>query len=205
MKINFILYDSLLCRQVTVKCTHLQTKLWLLHLPFTPQIMCCLLPPATNFSFGAGISQSHLLVSRLLQLRKKSGTGLIILFINEKKMVTVKDATYTITKRKPEKLRLARIWSRCSALTNWASKPVGGWSSLRSRCLEVTGERENSNRRARGRHARGECLLFTRVFFLVPTTSKRLLRRLGLVIKLAHKSSKNVDEMITIIKNFIYL
>ena len=203
MKINFILYDSLLCRQVTVKCTHLQTKLWLLPLPFTPQIMCFLLPPATNFSFGAGISQSHLLVLRLLQLRKKSGTGLIILFINEKKMVTVKDATYTITKRKPEKLRLARIWSRCSALTNWASKPIGGWSSLRSRRLEVTGVRENG--RTRGRHARGECLLFTRAFFLVPTTSKRLLRRLGLVIKLAHKSSKNDNEMITIIKIFIYL
>ena len=156
--------------------------------------MCFLLPPATNFSFGAGISQSHLLVLRLLQLRKKSGTGLIILFINEKKMVTVKDATYTITKRKPEKLRLARIWSRCSTLTNWASKPIGG--------VTVTGEREN--RHARGRHSRGECLLFTHAFFLVPTTSKRLLRRLGLVIKLAHKSSKNDDEMITIIKNFIY-
>ena len=129
MKINFILYDSLLCRQVTVKCTHLQTKLWLLHLPFIPQIMCFLLPPATNFSFGAGISQSHSLVLKLLQLRKKSGTGLMIL-INEKKMVTVKDAIYTITKRKPEILRLVRIWSRCSLLTNWASKPVGGWSLI---------------------------------------------------------------------------
>ena len=41
-------------------------------------------------------------------------------------------------------------------------------SSLRSRRLEVAGERENG--RARGRHAR--C-------FFVPTTSKRLLRRLG--------------------------
>lgn len=71
--------------------------------------MCFLLPPATTFSFGAGISQSHLLVLKLLQLRKKSGTGLTILFINEKEMFTVKDATYTITKRKPEKLRLARI------------------------------------------------------------------------------------------------
>ena len=37
-------------------------------------------------------------------------------------------------------------------------------NSLRSRCLEVAGERENGH--ARGRHARG------------PTTSKRLLRRL---------------------------
>ena len=50
--------------------------------------------------------------------------------------------------------------------------------SLRSRPLEVAGEREN--RRARGRLARGEgaCLLLTRPSFLVPTTSKRLLRRL---------------------------
>ena len=45
--------------------------------------------------------------------------------------------------------------------------------SLRSRRLEVVGERENG--RARGRHA---CLL-ARPFFLVPTTSKRLLRRLA--------------------------
>ena len=37
--------------------------------------------------------------------------------------------------------------------------------------MEVTGERENG--RVRGRHARG-----ARPFFLVPTTSKRLLRRL---------------------------
>ena len=47
------------------------------------------------------------------------------------------------------------------------------WISLRSRRLEVAGERENG--RARGRHA---CLLLARPFFLVPTTSKRLLRRL---------------------------
>ena len=69
-------------------------------------------------------------------------------------------------------------------------------SSLRSRRLEVAGERENG--RARGRHARGEgaparkapenrsnshsgassplaCLLLARPFFLMPTTSKRLL------------------------------
>ena len=45
--------------------------------------------------------------------------------------------------------------------------------SLRSRRLEVVGERENG--RARGRHA---CLLLARPFFLGPTTSKRLLRRL---------------------------
>ena len=53
--------------------------------------------------------------------------------------------------------------------------------SLRSRRLEVAGERENEH--ARGRHARGAtsplaCLLLARPFFLVPTTSKRLLRRL---------------------------
>ena len=53
--------------------------------------------------------------------------------------------------------------------------------SLRSRRLEVVGERENG--RLRGRHARGStsplaCLLLARPFFLVPTTSKRLLRRL---------------------------
>ena len=44
---------------------------------------------------------------------------------------------------------------------------------------------ERDNGRARGRHARGEgatsplaCLLLARPFFLVPTTSKRLLCRL---------------------------
>ena len=45
--------------------------------------------------------------------------------------------------------------------------------SLRSRRLEVVGEREKGG--ARGRHA---CLLLARAFSLVPTTSKRLLRRL---------------------------
>ena len=47
-------------------------------------------------------------------------------------------------------------------------------TSLRGRHLEVVAERENG--RARGRHA---CLLLARPFFLVPTTSKRLLRRLA--------------------------
>ena len=51
-----------------------------------------------------------------------------------------------------------------------------GWSKLtclHSRRLEVVGEREN------GARARGvACLLLARPFFLVPTTSKRLLRRL---------------------------
>ena len=58
-----------------------------------------------------------------------------------------------------------------------------GYLSLRSRRLEVAGERENG--RARGRHA---CLLLARPFFLVPTTSKRLLRRLGLPV-LVQKNS----------------
>jgi len=61
-------------------------------------------------------------------------------------------------------------------------------SSLRSRHLEVVGERENG--RARGRHACPlACLLFSRAFFLVPTTSDRLLRSLASVIKsnLQHK------------------
>ena len=49
-------------------------------------------------------------------------------------------------------------------------------SSLRSRRLEVVGERENG--RARGRHARGEVSPSRAPVFLVPTTSKRLLRRL---------------------------
>ena len=47
---------------------------------------------------------------------------------------------------------------------------------------------ESENGRARGRHARGEgapsplaCLLLARPFFLVPTTSKRLLRKLQLL------------------------
>ena len=51
---------------------------------------------------------------------------------------------------------------------------VASWNaSLRGRRLEIVGERENG--RARGRHA---CLHLARPFFLVPTTSKRLLRRL---------------------------
>ena len=57
--------------------------------------------------------------------------------------------------------------------------------SLRSRRLEVAGEREN--RRARGRHARvsPSRVSFSRAsFFLVPTTSKRLLRRLERVYDL---------------------
>ena len=50
---------------------------------------------------------------------------------------------------------------------------------MRNRRLEVVGERENG--RARGRHASSPltCLLLARTFFLVPSTSKRLLRRLG--------------------------
>ena len=50
---------------------------------------------------------------------------------------------------------------------------------MRSRRFEVAGERENG--RARGRHAPSPlaCLLLARAFFLVRTSSKRLLRRLG--------------------------
>ena len=62
------------------------------------------------------------------------------------------------------------------------SSLIPAW--LKVACVEVVGERENE--RARGRHARGEgatsslaCLLLARPCFLVPTTSKRLLRRLG--------------------------
>ena len=56
------------------------------------------------------------------------------------------------------------------------------------------GERENG--RARGRHARGDwgviapsplaCLFLSRAFFLVPTNSKRLLRRLQIAKELRH-------------------
>ena len=63
------------------------------------------------------------------------------------------------------------------------------FASLRS--LEVVGERENG--RTRGRHARGDwapsplaCLVLSRAFFLVPTTSKRLLRRLSICQHLSH-------------------
>ena len=48
--------------------------------------------------------------------------------------------------------------------------------SMRSRRVEVVDERENG--RARGRLA---CLLLARPFFLVPTTSKRLLRWLAYI------------------------
>ena len=57
--------------------------------------------------------------------------------------------------------------------------------SPRSRRLEVVGERENG--RARGRHAR---LLLARPFFLVPTTSKRLLRRLTLVFNVFNEERR---------------
>ena len=50
------------------------------------------------------------------------------------------------------------------------------WFRLRSRYLEVVGARKN--RCTRGRHA---CLPLARPFFLVPTTSKRLLRRIILL------------------------
>ena len=72
-------------------------------------------------------------------------------------------------------------------------------SSPRSRRLEVAGERGNG--RARGRHARGEgtpssplaCLLLARPFFLVPTTCKRLLRRLPSERYLQHEEVKFVS------------
>ena len=48
-----------------------------------------------------------------------------------------------------------------------------GRNSLHSRYLEVVGARKNG---ARGRHA---SLPLARPFFLAPTTSQRLLRRLG--------------------------
>ena len=56
--------------------------------------------------------------------------------------------------------------------------------SLRSRCLEVVGERPGGwgeNGRAGGRRAPSPlaCLLLARPFFLLPITSKHLLHRLG--------------------------
>ena len=57
--------------------------------------------------------------------------------------------------------------------------------SLLSRRLEVVGKREN--RRARGRRA---CLHLARPFFLVPTTSKRLLHRLLRLRKMIFQSVK---------------
>ena len=59
------------------------------------------------------------------------------------------------------------IWVACFD-KNFTSR-----GSLRSRRLEVVGERENG--RVRERHA---CLPLARPFFLVATISKRLLRRL---------------------------
>ena len=63
-------------------------------------------------------------------------------------------------------------------------------SSLCSRRLEVVSERENE--RAQGRHA---CLL-ARPFFLLPTTSKRLLRRL------VGRLSYCVSSLITVMIDF---
>ena len=71
---------------------------------------------------------------------------------------------------------IMQVWPNVSKLFSlWSFPP-----SLRGRRLEVAGERENG--RSRGRHA---CLLLARPFFLVPTTSKRLLRRL--IPTLKHK------------------
>ena len=67
-------------------------------------------------------------------------------------------------------------------------------SSPRSRRLEVAGERGNG--RARGRHARGEgtpSSPLARPFFLVPTTCKRLLRRLPSERYFQHEEVKFVS------------
>ena len=67
---------------------------------------------------------------------------------------------------------------------------------MRSRRLEVVGERENG--RAQGRHARGEgassllaSLLLVHPFFLVPTTFKRVLRRLYFISQDQTKGNNN--------------
>ena len=63
-------------------------------------------------------------------------------------------------------------------------------SVLRSRHLEVVGERKNG--RARGRHASPlACLPLARPFFFAPTTSKRLLRRLENEVNLRVGESKD--------------
>ena len=64
--------------------------------------------------------------------------------------------------------------------------------SMRSRRLEVAGERENG--RARGRHALA-CLLLARALFLVPTTSTRLLRRLLIPICSHLKELRWVNQL----------
>ena len=62
------------------------------------------------------------------------------------------------------------VWGKSNNFRVVLARPM---TSLHSRRLEVVGERESG--RAQGRHA---CLLLARTLFLVPTTSKRLLRRL---------------------------
>ena len=76
-------------------------------------------------------------------------------------------------------LELKLLWRHCKVIFISIASKVKLYYSLRSRRLEVVGERES--RRERGRHARTSplaCLLLARPFFLVPTNSKRLLRRL---------------------------
>ena len=57
--------------------------------------------------------------------------------------------------------------------------------SLCSRRLEVVGERDNGRSRETREGCPLACLLLARPFFLVPTTSKRLLRRLHVLTSFA--------------------
>ena len=95
--------------------------------------------------------------------RKKMGT--------EQSMVPC-----TKTKFSSRALRELNIWGMVWRISLWKSSRqlLNVKVNLRSRRLEVVGTRKNG--RARRRHA---CLPRARPFSLLPTTSKRLLRRLG--------------------------
>ena len=80
--------------------------------------------------------------------------------------------------------KLEQLRRSCKKQMNGTNQELS--FSLRSRRLEVVGTRKNG--RVRRRHAKGEtapsplaCLPRARSFYLSPTTSKRLLRRLTLL------------------------
>ena len=70
------------------------------------------------------------------------------------------------------------------------------WCTCRR--LEVVGERENG--RARGRHA---CLFLARPFFLVPTASKRMLRRLVQSCCLIYLTYSFFDVVVAVADAFV--
>jgi len=69
------------------------------------------------------------------------------------------------------------------------------WYSLRSRRLEVLGERENGHARRRPSPLACPCLPRARPFSLSPTTSKRLLRWLDMICSIVQMNRPMCDHL----------